>query len=175
MRRDRGGRTQQTSASVERQAQRGPATASIVVDGRHGSSFLIGIVRFTPALQYACGRWIALRPWATLCQAILSPAQQETSGQAEKPLTDADRAKFRSQARGWLEAELKAWSGLLESAKAQKQRQAIAGTLKHWREDTDLASVRDKHGLASLPEGERAMWKTLWADVDRLLTKALTP
>jgi serine/threonine-protein kinase len=103
------------------------------------------------------------------------PDREETSGRMEKPLTDADRAKFRNQARTWLEAELKAWSGLLESAKGHKQRQAIAGTLVHWREDTDLASVRDKHALESLPEGERAMWKTLWADVDRVLKKALKP
>jgi tetratricopeptide (TPR) repeat protein len=103
------------------------------------------------------------------------PDRKETSGRAEKPLTDADRAKFRNQARAWLEAELKAWSGLLESAKGHKQRQAIVRTLEHWREDTDLASVRDKHALDSLPEGERAMWKTLWADVDRFLKKALTP
>jgi serine/threonine-protein kinase len=103
------------------------------------------------------------------------PDRKETSGRAEKPLTDADSAKFRNQARAWLEAELKAWSGLLESAKGHKQRQAIAGTLEHWQEDTDLAGVRDKHALDSLPEGERAMWKTLWADVDRLLKKALTP
>jgi tetratricopeptide (TPR) repeat protein len=103
------------------------------------------------------------------------PDRQETSGRTEKPLTDADRAKFRNQARAWLEAVLKVWSGLLESAKGHKQRQAIAGTLEHWREDTDLVSVRDKLALDRLPEGERAMWKTLWADVDRLLKKAVTP
>jgi serine/threonine-protein kinase len=103
------------------------------------------------------------------------PDRKETSGRREKPLTDADRAKFRNQARAWLEAELKAWSGLIGSTKGNEQRQAIARTLEHWREDTDLASVRDKHALDSLSEGERAMWKTLWADVDRLLKKALTP
>jgi tetratricopeptide (TPR) repeat protein len=103
------------------------------------------------------------------------PDRQETSGQAENPLTDADRAKFRNQARAWLEAELKAWSGLLESAKGQKQRQAIAGTLEHWRVDPDLASVRDKDAVGGLPEGERAGWTSLWNDVDRLLKKALRP
>jgi serine/threonine-protein kinase len=103
------------------------------------------------------------------------PDRKETSGRTEKPLTDVDRAKFRNQARAWLEAELKAWSILLESAKGQKQRQAIAGTLEHWRDDTDLTSVRDKHALDSLPEGERTLWKTLWDDVERLLNKARTP
>jgi serine/threonine-protein kinase len=116
------------------------------------------------------------------CAATLAAAsgtgpsdRKETSGRTEKPLTNADRAEFRNQARAWLEAELEAWSGLLESDKGREQRQAIAGTLEHWREDTDLTSVRDKHALDRLPEGERAMWRTLWADVDRLLKKALTP
>jgi serine/threonine-protein kinase len=104
-----------------------------------------------------------------------TPDRKETSGRTEKPLTDADRANFRNQARAWLEAELKTWSGLLQSAKSHKQRQAIAGALEHWRADTDLASVRDTHALDSLPEGERAMWKTLWAEMDRLLKKAVTP
>jgi serine/threonine-protein kinase len=101
-------------------------------------------------------------------------AQQETSGQAEKPLTDADRAKFRNLARGWLEAELKTWSQLLESAKGD-QRQAIASTLKHWQEDTDLAGVRDEAALAKLPGDEREGWKSLWAKVDGLLANARKP
>jgi serine/threonine-protein kinase len=115
------------------------------------------------------------------CAAALAAAlgtaravQQETSGQAEKPLTDADRAKFRNQARGWLEAELKTWSQLLESAKGD-QRQAIAPTLRHWQEDTDLAGVRDEAALAKLPGDEREAWKSLWAKVDGLLAKARKP
>jgi hypothetical protein len=92
----------------------------------------------------------------------------------EKPLTDADRAKFRNLARGWLEAELKTWSQLLESAKGD-QRQAIAPTLRHWQEDTDLAGVRDEAALAKLPGDEREAWKSLWAEVEALLAKACTP
>ncbi len=115
------------------------------------------------------------------CAAVLaatsgggSPDRQASRGQTEKPLTDADRAKLRNQARGWLEAELNAWSALLESAKA-KQRQGVAETLKHWQEDADLVGVRNKDAIARLPEGERTAWTSLWADVDRLLKKALTP
>jgi hypothetical protein len=103
------------------------------------------------------------------------PDRQETSKRAEKPLTDADPAKFRNQARAWLEAERKAWSGLLESAAGHKQRQATAGTLEHWQQDTDLASVRDEAALAKLPDEERKQWKSLWANVEQLLAKARKP
>ncbi len=93
---------------------------------------------------------------------------------AEQPRTEADRSELRNQARTWLEAELAIWAQLLGSADAQ-QRQAIAYTLKHWQQDTDLAAVRDASALAKLPDDERKAWKSLWAKVDALLTKARTP
>jgi serine/threonine-protein kinase len=102
------------------------------------------------------------------------PARKETSGRTEKPFTDADRAKFRNQARAWLEAELATWTKILGSASSQ-QRQAIAGILKHWQEDTDLVSVRDEAALAKLPDDERKAWQSLWSNVDVLLTKARKP
>lgn len=101
------------------------------------------------------------------------PVGEDAGGAAAKPLTDADRARLRSQARGWLEAELATWAKLLGAANA-KQRQAIAATLKHWQQDTDLASVRDEAALAKLPDDERKGWKELWADADALLARART-
>jgi len=95
---------------------------------------------------------------------------EDTGGGPEKPLTGADRAQLRNHARAWLEAELAAWAKLLGSANAQ-QRQAMAGTLKHWQQDADLASVRDEAALAQLPEGEREGWKSLWAEVAALLAR----
>ncbi len=99
---------------------------------------------------------------------------ENTGGGADARLTEADRAKLRSQARAWLAAELKTWSDLLESAKPE-QRRAIAETLKHWQQDTDLEAIRDGAALASLPENERKGWTSLWANVDALLKKALSP
>jgi hypothetical protein len=44
--------------------------------------------------------------------------------------------------------------------------------LLNWRQDSDLAGLRDKEALAKLPaEGPEAP-ETLWADVARLLTRA---
>jgi serine/threonine-protein kinase len=101
-------------------------------------------------------------------------AQQETSGQAEKPLTDADRAKFRNQVRAWLEAELAIWTKLLASAKGE-QRLTISKTLEHWQQDTDLASIRDEPVLAKMTENERGKWKELWVRVEALQSKARKP
>jgi hypothetical protein len=98
----------------------------------------------------------------------------DTGAGAEKPLNDADCAKLRNQARAWLESELATWARLLASANAG-QRQAIAETLKHWQQDTDLAGVRDEAPLAKLPGAEREAWKSLWAKVDGLLAEARKP
>jgi serine/threonine protein kinase len=115
------------------------------------------------------------------CAAALAAASAKTAltppatrGIADKPPNEADPAKLRYQARAWLEAELKSWSRLLESAKSE-QRLAIAGTLKHWQEDTDLAGVRDEAALANLPKKEREEWNSLWADVDALIRKPRIP
>jgi serine/threonine-protein kinase len=100
-----------------------------------------------------------------------SAIPQDTIRGNEEPVTEAERARLRNQARAWLEAELNAWSKLLGSATPQ-QRAAIAGTLKHWQEDTDLAGVRDESALTRLPQDERNAWKSLWTKVDALLAKA---
>ncbi len=42
----------------------------------------------------------------------------------------------------------------------------------HWKEDNDLAGVRDADALSKLPEAERKSWQALWTDVDRLLERA---
>jgi hypothetical protein len=99
---------------------------------------------------------------------------EDRGGRAAPPLTDADRARLRSQAHAWLEAELATWTRLLESANAQ-QRQTIDQTLKHWQQDTDLASVRDEAALAKLRGEEHKAWKSLWGNVDALLLKARKP
>jgi hypothetical protein len=99
---------------------------------------------------------------------------EDTGERADAQLTDADRAKLRTQAHAWLQAELATWTKLLESADA-KQRQVIAQTLKYWQQDTDFAGVRDEAALAKLPKDEREGWKSLWAKVDALLVKAFGP
>jgi serine/threonine-protein kinase len=87
---------------------------------------------------------------------------------------DAARAKLREQAHNWLEAELAVWSRLLESANVQ-QRAAIARTLQHWQEDTDLTAIRDPKAIDALPEAEREGWRTHWKNVASTLARAREP
>ena len=47
--------------------------------------------------------------------------------------------------------------------------------LRHWRQDSDLAGVRDETALAALPEEEREAWKDLWRDVQTTLDELAQP
>ena len=82
--------------------------------------------------------------------------------------------KLRRQALDWLRAESRPGTKLLESG-PPRARPAIAEALRHWKQDPDLAGIRDAEALARLPEAERKEWQALWADVDSLLSRAATP
>jgi hypothetical protein len=104
------------------------------------------------------------------CAAALGGSGQ---GKDNPALDDPAKAKLREQARAWLQAELAAWTKLIESGPAAA-RPFVAQTLKHWREDSDLAGVREAKALEALPEAEREPWRALWAGVDALLARAQT-
>jgi serine/threonine protein kinase/tetratricopeptide (TPR) repeat protein len=103
------------------------------------------------------------------CSASLAASGK---GKDEPMPDDATKVKLRELALGWLRADLAAWGKILEAAKEPALKQAVVGTLAHWKEDTDLAGIRDEAGLAKLPEGEREGFRTLWADVEVLRKKA---
>ena len=63
---------------------------------------------------------------------------------------------------------------LLESAPL-KARAEVQQQLRFWRQNRDLAGVRDEGALARLPEEEREACRKLWAEVDRLLLRAGGP
>ena len=67
---------------------------------------------------------------------------------------------------------LSAWAKVLETGPAEMKAK-VAPTLQHWKEDTDLAGIRDEKELAKLPEDERTALKQLWNDVDQLLIRAV--
>ncbi len=69
-----------------------------------------------------------------------------------------------------LQAELDVLSAFLETANDQ-QALAIAQTLQHWQQDPDLASLRGD-AIDSLPEPERASWRTVWSRVETLRLRA---
>ena len=99
------------------------------------------------------------------CAAALAAAGR---GEGEPPPDAAAKVELRRKALDWLRAELSAWSKVLDSADP-KARAAVAPTLRHWKEDSDLTGVRDGDAIATLPADERRAWEALWKDVDALL------
>jgi serine/threonine-protein kinase len=95
------------------------------------------------------------------------------AGQGEDAvkLDDAAKAKLRGQALDWLKAELAVWSKLLDSVPPPARMQ-IAKVLSHWRNDADLAGIREAAALKKLPAEERAACIKLWADAAALRKKA---
>jgi hypothetical protein len=105
------------------------------------------------------------------CTAALAAAG---AGKDEPQLDDVAKEKLRGQALGWLKAELAAWTKLRESGPSQ-ERAVIVQRMIHWKQDTDLAGIRDADALAKLPGEEQKVWQALWADVDALLKRAGSP
>jgi serine/threonine protein kinase/Tfp pilus assembly protein PilF len=92
-------------------------------------------------------------------------------GKDADKLDEMERGRLRRQALDWLRADLKSWGRLLEKEPATV-RPMLAGQLRHWQQDADLAGVRGPEALARLPESERPAWRKLWADVAELLARA---
>ena len=104
------------------------------------------------------------------CTAALAAAGQ---GQDDPPPDAATKARLRAQALDWLKAELAASAKELVSAPPKAQpRIRLFLTLSHWRQDPDLAGVRNPDDQARLPEEERKAWQTFWDEVFTLLKKA---
>jgi tetratricopeptide (TPR) repeat protein len=95
-------------------------------------------------------------------------------GQDANQLDSNERGHWRQQALDWLRADLDARARQPADTKPA-QRQAILQVLQHWRQDGDLAGVRDEKSLAALPAAQRDAWCKLWTDVAALLHKAHSP
>ena len=83
---------------------------------------------------------------------------------------DAAKAKLRGQAHDWLKAELSVWkqvSMIIEPG----NKELVAKTLAHWKQDADFVGIRDDKELGKLSDEEHAAFKQLWIDVDALLTQ----
>jgi tetratricopeptide (TPR) repeat protein len=102
------------------------------------------------------------------CSAALASA-----GHAEdaKNLPDKARHMLRRQALGWLRADLALYAKQA-AGNDPMMKAAVRQRLGHWRQDADLASVRDPEGLTRLPAVERQDWQKLWQDVTALLDRA---
>ena len=120
--------------------------------------------------KLADDRRAARHRYNAACAAALAAAGR---GKDDPPPDDAAKATLRKQAHEWLRAELSAWAKVLDTGSAELEAQ-VAPALQHWKADPDLVGVRDEKELAKLTEEERPGLKSLWHDVDQLLTRAAT-
>jgi hypothetical protein len=105
------------------------------------------------------------------CAAALAAAGQGRD--AGKP-DSTERARLRRLAWDWLRADLAQWIKQTENGSPQACAR-LRGTLAHWQQDSDLASVRGEAALARLPAEEQARWRRLWTDVEQALAKVRPP
>jgi tetratricopeptide (TPR) repeat protein len=101
------------------------------------------------------------------CAAAMAASGQ---GKDADTLDDKQRTTLRRHALDWLQADLAAWTRILDKASPQT-RLAAQRTLQQWQKDPDLAGLRDKAALAKLPEVERQAWQKLWREVEQLVQK----
>ena len=86
-------------------------------------------------------------------------------------LGEPERAGLRKQARDWLRLDLAAWAKKVDTGTAADRIQAQK-TLVRWRDDSELAGLRDPGALGKLPAAERQECSTLWRALDALLERA---
>jgi serine/threonine-protein kinase len=100
---------------------------------------------------------------------------------------DGEKARLRGQALLWLKDDLAVWSKVVDSGPPradlgawekifgvgpQMVRAATFYTLRAWRVNEDLISVREPEALAKLPDCERKAWEAFWAEVEAVKTGA---
>jgi hypothetical protein len=89
-------------------------------------------------------------------------------GEAVPPASEDARARLRQQAWALLRAEVATQARRLSSG-SPAEATAARQVLEVLRGLPVLAGVRDRAGLANLPEPERQAWQALWQEVEGLL------
>jgi serine/threonine-protein kinase len=91
-------------------------------------------------------------------------------GEDAAPLGASERKRWREQARKWLQADL---AGRVHAFEADPNatRAGLHKALTSWREDPDLAWVRDPGELNKLGADERKAFRALWAEVEAVLVR----
>src|SRR5688572_19664879 len=91
-------------------------------------------------------------------------------GEDGPKLNDAERTRWRRQAREWLRADLTAWAKTLQSD-SQAYKDLAKEMLTLWLAEPDVARLREPGALMNLPTKEREEWTLLWGEVRRALEK----
>jgi serine/threonine-protein kinase len=82
-----------------------------------------------------------------------------------------ERTRLRGLAREWLRLDLVEWSRKLEGTDDPDRIEARKA-LARWRNEPDLAGLRDSVALGGLPPTEQSECLALWAEVEAKLTAA---
>jgi len=82
-------------------------------------------------------------------------------------LSEEQRARWRQQAREWLLADLTVWKKILENG-SRSDRELTKRMMTYWEVSPDLASLRERHALDQMVDGERELCQELWYQVRRL-------
>jgi serine/threonine-protein kinase len=104
---------------------------------------------------------------AARCAALAGCGMGEDGGK----LTEAERARWRKQARAWLQADLAVWAKTLDSG-SPAAGVLVRKMLIRWQADPDLAGLRESSALDRLSAVERQECHTLWQEVGKLLKRA---
>jgi serine/threonine-protein kinase len=86
-------------------------------------------------------------------------------------LDEAERTRWRRQAREWLRADLAARATTLDSG-SPADYALVRKTMAQWQADPDLAGLRESNAMANLPMDERTECLALWQAVGNLLRRA---
>jgi serine/threonine-protein kinase len=94
-------------------------------------------------------------------------------GPLEDGQGDAERARWRRQARLWLRADLAAWVRKLDAG-ASATRDLVQRESARWWADPCLAWLREPEALKDLSAAERQDCLALWQDFEAVLRRAQT-
>jgi tetratricopeptide (TPR) repeat protein len=89
-------------------------------------------------------------------------------GKDGNKLNEAERTRWRKQAREWLQVDLAMWAVKLDSD-SPTERNLAKRMLTQWQAEPDLSGVRDPRTLDDLSADEREECLALWHEVRALL------
>ncbi len=101
------------------------------------------------------------------CASLLTASDQ---GPNSEKVDDAERARLQRQALDWLLADLAAWEKMTSNMPLAEIT-AVVQTLEHWKNDPDLASLRDEAMVKKLSMEDQELCRQLWAGHSELLSQ----
>jgi eukaryotic-like serine/threonine-protein kinase len=104
---------------------------------------------------------------AACAAALASSGQGEDAGN----LSQAERTRWRKQARSWLALDLAAYASMLDKSR-EVGPSVVWPALFYWPSDLSAAGLREPGALEKLSVKERDEWLSLWKEHAALLIRA---